>query len=113
MARQSEFVEYVLELLAPLGGVRARAMFGGFGIYRGDVMFAIIEKDRMFFKVNDVTRQSFVAKGLLPFTYVTQGKTQTLQYYEAPPEVFEEPEAMQLWARQAVDVALKAKRVNK
>jgi len=88
-------------------------MFGGFGIYRGDVMFALIEKDRMFFKVNDGTRQSFVAKGLSPFTYVARGKTQTLQYYEAPPEVFEEPEAMQLWAKRAVDVALNAKRVKK
>lgn len=113
MARQSEFVEYVLELLAPLGSVRARAMFGGHGIYRGDVMFALIEKDRMYFKVDDATRPAFVAQGLSPFTYVARGKTQTLQYYEAPPEVFEEPEAMQLWAKQAVDVALKAKRGKK
>lgn len=113
MARQSEFVEFVLELLAPLGSVRARAMFGGHGIYRGEVMFAIIVDDRLYFKANDTTRQSFVAKGLSPFTYVARGKTQTLQYYEAPPDVFEEPEAMQLWAKQAVDVALNAKRVKK
>ncbi len=32
MARRSEFVTYLLEQLAPLGDVRARAMFGGFGI---------------------------------------------------------------------------------
>jgi DNA transformation protein len=110
MARQSEFVEFVLELLAPLGGVRARAMFGGYGIYRGEVMFALITDDRMYFKADAVTRQAFTAQGLAPFTYVARGKTQTLQYYEAPPEVFEEQEAMQTWAKQAVDVALRAKR---
>jgi DNA transformation protein and related proteins len=113
MARQSEFVEYVLELLAPLGSVRARAMFGGHGIYQRDVMFALIVDDRLYFKANDTTRPAFTALGLSPFTYVARGKTQTLQYYETPPEVFEEPEAMQTWARQAVDAALKAKRGKK
>lgn len=110
MARQSEFVEFVLELLAPLGNVRARAMFGGHGIYRDEVMFAIIVDDRLYFKADAVTRQAFTAQGLAPFTYVARGKTQTLQYYEAPPEVFEEPEAMRHWAQQALDVALKARR---
>ncbi len=30
-------------------------------------------------------------------------------YYEAPPEVFEESEAMLRWAQQAIDAALRAK----
>ena len=47
MARHSEFVEFVLELLTPVGAVRARAMFGGFGIYRGDTFFAIIVDDKL------------------------------------------------------------------
>ncbi len=110
MARQSEFVEFVLELLAPLGHVRARAMFGGHGIYRGELMFAIIVDDRMYFKADANTRETFTKLGLAPFTYVARGKTQTLQYYEAPPEVFDEPEAMRKWAEQAVGVALNARR---
>lgn len=113
MARQSEFVEFVLELLTPLGGVRARAMFGGFGIYRGEVMFAIIVNDQLYFKADSVSRQAYTARGLAPFTYVARGKTITMQYYEAPPEVFEEPEAMRKWAEQAIGTALKAKRGKK
>ena len=109
MARQSEFVEFVLELLAPLGNVRARAMFGGHGIYQGDIMFAIIENDRLYFKTDTVSREAYSARGLAPFTYVARGKTLTMQYHEAPPEVFEEPEAMRRWAQQAVGVALNAK----
>jgi DNA transformation protein and related proteins len=35
----------------------------------------------------------------------------TIQYYEAPPEVFEEPEAMRSWAQQALQVALRARKV--
>ncbi|MEK7716517.1 MAG: TfoX/Sxy family protein, partial [Pseudomonadota bacterium] len=55
MARHSEFVEFVLELLTPIGAVRARAMFGGFGIYRGDTFFAIIVDDKLYFKADNVT----------------------------------------------------------
>jgi DNA transformation protein len=76
-------------------------------------MFALIADDRMYFKADDITRQAFTALGLSPFTYVARGKTQTLQYYEAPPEVFEEPEAMRKWAEQAIGTALKAKRGKK
>ena len=108
MARHSEFVEFVLELLTPVGEVRARAMFGGFGIYRGDTFFAIIVDDKLYFKTDHVTCREFTARGLSPFTYAARGKTITMQYYEAPPEVFEESEAMQYWAQQAVGAATRA-----
>jgi DNA transformation protein len=109
MARHSEFVEFVLELLTSIGAVRARAMFGGFGIYRGDTFFAIIVDDKLYFKTDHVTCREFTARGLSPFTCATRGKTITMQYYEAPPEVFEESEAMQCWAQQAVGAATRAK----
>lgn len=88
-------------------------MFGGYGIYRNDVMFAIIVDDRLYFKTDGVTSKEFTARGLTPFTYVARGKTITMQYYEAPPEVFEEPEATRTWAEQALGTALNAKRGKK
>ena len=109
MTRHSEFVEFVLELLAPVGAARARAMFGGFGIYQGDNFFAIIVDDKLYFKADQVTCGEFTARGLSPFTYMARGKSITMQYYEAPPEVFEEPEAMQYWIQQAVSAAMRAK----
>lgn len=110
MARHSEFVEFALEQLSSIGAARARAMFGGFGIYRDDVMFAIIVDDRLYFKADSATRDSFTARGLPPFTYAARGKKISLQYYEAPPEVFEEPETMRTWAERAIGAALNAKR---
>jgi len=41
----SDFVEYVLEPLAPLKNVRARKMFGGYGIYQESVMFGLVADD--------------------------------------------------------------------
>ena len=109
MSARKEVVEFVLDQLAPLGGVRSRAMFGGYGIYQRDTIFAIIVDERLYFKTDSLTCAAFTARGLGPFTYTARGKTMTMQYYEAPPEVFEEPEAMLNWARQAIEVALRAK----
>ena len=42
MAKNNEFVSYLLEMLQEFGQVRAKAMFGGFGIYRNEFIFAIV-----------------------------------------------------------------------
>jgi DNA transformation protein len=109
MSRQPEFVEFVLERLAPACAARARAMFGGYGIYDGARMFAIIADDCLYFKADEITRADFTARELKPFSYTARGKTMTMQYYEAPPEVFEEPEAMRSWAQRALAASLRAK----
>ena len=110
MPRHSEFVEFVIEQMARIGRPRARAMFGGHGIYQDDCMFAIVVDDRLYFKADSTTRAEFEAKGLSPFTYVTRGKTITMQYFEAPPEVFEEPEVMRHWMQKAHTAALRVKK---
>lgn len=112
MARRSDFVELVTEQMAFVGGLRIRAMFGGYGIYQDDCMFALIADDRLYFKADDTTRAGFEAKGLRPFTYGARGKTMTMQYYEAPPDVFEEHEAMRTWVQKAYGAAVRARQAR-
>ena len=109
MSRRSKFVEFVTEQMSFIGGLRVRAMFGGYGVYQDDCIFAIIADDRLYFKTDPITRAEFEAKGLSPFTYVARGKSITMQYFEAPPEVFEEPEVMRSWAQKAYGAVVKAK----
>lgn len=109
MSRRSEFVEFVTEQMSLVGGLRFRAMFSGYGVYRDDRMFAIIVDDRLYFKADPITRAEFEEKGLSPFTYVARGKSVTMQYFEAPPEVFEEREAMLNWMQKAYGAAVRAK----
>jgi len=108
MSRHSEFVEFVIDQMTPVGRPRVRAMFGGYGIYRDDRIFAIVVDDRLYFKADPVTRAEFEAKGLRPFTYVVRGKSVTMQYFEAPPEVFEEPDAMRDWSQKVYEAAIRA-----
>ena len=77
--RDREFVEFVLSQLALTGNCRARAMFGGHGIYQGDTMFAVIADGRLYLKVDELTRSAFEERFLLPFTYTARGKRSTLK----------------------------------
>lgn len=109
MARSSEFVDFVLESLQALGGVSARRMFGGFGIYKDGVMFALIADDTLYLKVDAGNRPAFEANRLAPFTYAGKGRPIQMSYYEAPSEGFDDPEILCAWAREAYAAALRAK----
>ena len=97
------FVTEVVSLLAELGDVRARAMFGGHGLYCGATFFGLIAHGRLYFKVDDDSRGEFAARGTGPFLYAP-GKTMK-SYYEVPSGVFEIDEELVRWARRAVAVA--------
>ncbi|MGF1604754.1 MAG: TfoX/Sxy family protein [Rhodothalassiaceae bacterium] len=80
------FVHACLMRLAPLGPVRARAMFGGHGIYCEDKMFALVAEGALYFKVDDQSRRAFEAVGAQPFVYMAKHRPMSLSYWRLPPE---------------------------
>lgn len=114
MPRRSEYLDWLLEQLAPLGTLRVRSMFGSFGIYCDELFFAIVEDDVLFVKVDDVSRAQFEAEGLQPFTYAMKdGTTSTLSYYPLPDYALETPHELIDWARKGIAAALRAKKPTK
>lgn len=100
MAVDAGYRDYVMELLAPLGGVSGRGMFGAYGIYRDGAIFAIISSDsKLYFKVDDSNRPRYEAAGAERF--VPRPKL-AMPYYEVPADVIEYREALIEWARGAV-----------
>ncbi len=50
MHAKNSFDDYVVhDVLGHIDGISARAMFGGHGIYKDGVIFAIIAYDELFF----------------------------------------------------------------
>jgi len=104
------FVDHCLELLAPLGAPRARRMFGGHGIYLDDLFVAIVAFDRLYLKVDDLTRAAVEAAGGQPFAYEARGRTVASRgYFSAPDDAMDSPDAMHPWARQALAAAVRAR----
>jgi DNA transformation protein len=77
-------------------------MFGGVYIYCDDLFIATIHDDTLYFKANASTAADFLARGLPIFSYPRDGAIATLQYYQAPPEVFVDRAAMKPWAEKAL-----------
>lgn len=102
---------YVLELLAPLGSVSARPMFGGVGLFHNGMMFGLIARDELFLKVGDANRSAYEAAGEAPFSYETKHGLHTIgSYWRCPPELLDDAKKFQAWARQAVQAAAVAAR---
>lgn len=102
------FVDHCLELLAPLGRVRARRMFGGHGLYADDLFVALIAGERLYVKVDADAEAHFTAAGCAPFVYEGQARPVKMSYWTVPDEAMESPSLMLPWARLAMQAALKA-----
>lgn len=113
MARQSEFAEFVAELLEPFGGVSVRGMFGGFGLFRDGVMFGLIADVALYLKADDENGADFDAAGMGAFVYRRNGRDVALSYREAPSELFDDSDELVAWARRAHRAALRAQASGK
>lgn len=88
--------------LTDLGDIAYRPLFGGHGIYWRDVMFGILFHERLYFKVDEESKGEYLARARRPFR---PNERQTLKsYYEVPPEVLDDQEALLSWAREAIRV---------
>ncbi len=113
MTVSSSFRTFIVDQLSRVvSQVRSRGMFGGVGIYSGQLFFALIADDTLFFKVDDSNRPEFERLGMRPFQpYGEDGEV--MQYYQVPPEFLEDPEALRPWAEKAIAVAANKKMKGK
>jgi DNA transformation protein len=102
------FRAFVLEQLAGVKALRARAMFGGVGLYAGDVFFGLIAADTLYLKVDDSNRAQYADAGMKPFKPYAD-KAMTMPYYQVPAGVLEDGDELAAWARAAVRVAERAR----
>ncbi len=110
MTASDGFKDFLKDQLAAFGSVRIRNMFGGAGVYAGDVMIALIADDTLYLKADETTVPNFEAEGMAPFVYETEGrKPVAMSYWEVPPRLLDDPEELTAWANAAYRVAHAAK----
>jgi DNA transformation protein len=107
------FRDFVLEQLDPLGPITPKRMFGGVGLYAGDLFFALLAGDVLYLKADDSTRGRLEAAGARPFQpYPDRPRGHgTMQYYSVPASVLEDGDELIAWATGSVAVA-RAQRTN-
>lgn len=83
MSAPAALADRVAGWLLPLGPVEARRMFGGWGLFLDDVMFALVSDDRLYLKVDAESEGRFVAAGCDAFTYRRRDRRVALSYRAA------------------------------
>ena len=99
------FRDFVLEQLAPLGPVKFRRMFGGGGVYLDGIMFGLVADDVLFLKADQTNQPMFEAEGMGPFVYTAKGKSATMSYWRVPERLYDEPDELVVFAREAWEAA--------
>ena len=106
--------EFINDLFAPFGPVTVRRMFGGAGIYREGLMFALVFDGAIFLKVDDASIPDFEREGSRPFVY-TRAKSPgkigraSLSYWRLPERLYDDPEDLARWAERALAIAQRKK----
>lgn len=108
MTSRDEDIAWFCELLAPLGRIAARRMFGGAGLYAEGLIVGLEVEGVLYLKTDEISRQAFADAGGHPFVYDGKGKPVTMRYWTPPEEAMDSPEAMRPWARLALDAALRS-----
>lgn len=108
MGARDEDIAWFRELLAPIGRITARRMFGGAGLYADGLIVGLEVAGALYLKTDEQTRQAFADAGGQPFVYDGKGQPVTLSYWTPPEEAMDSPEAMRPWARLALEATLRA-----
>ncbi|MGJ4789148.1 TfoX/Sxy family protein [Leptospira koniambonensis] len=110
----SSFLTHVQDRLKVCGPLSYKNMFGGFGVYSGSQIFAMVIKDRLYFRVGQSNQAEYESAGMAPFTYAGKdGKLVRVSYWEVPEEILEDDEDLIFWFRKSLAEANKASSLKK
>ena len=99
----------IRDLFAGFGPVDVRRMFGGVGVFADGRMMALVSRDVIYLKADSATIPQFEREGQAPFSYATKnGEHKLTSYWRMPERLYDDPDELARWARDAHAVALRA-----
>ena len=83
-------------------------MFSGAALYYDDIVFALVLRGTSYMRVDNLTRERFLAEKCTPFSYERNGRTISMtSYLSTPAEALDGVQPLRYWARLAIEAALR------
>lgn len=102
--------EAIRDIFRSLGPVHIRRMFGGQGVYQGELMFALEAGGELYLKVDEESLSTFRELGSRPFGYTTKdGRTTIMSYWLIPESALDDPDEAAQLGRMAIQAAQRKK----
>jgi TfoX/Sxy family transcriptional regulator of competence genes len=92
----------IAERLREVRPIAVRRFFGGASLVIDGLQIGFVMKGSLYLRVDDLSRAQFEALGLAPFAYAGARRMVTVaHYYEAPPEIIDDPDKLRPWVEEA------------
>jgi DNA transformation protein len=109
MSVDEGLLAWVEEALEPLGRVSMQKMMGGATLYLDGTIFAIMDEGELWLKSDAEADSVWDEAGCERFSVTFRdGKVDTMNYRNAPTDVYDDAEAMRRWAGLAVEAGLRS-----
>ncbi|MEO8668921.1 MAG: TfoX/Sxy family protein [Bauldia sp.] len=93
------------ELFASIEGTTVRRMFGGLGVFRQGLMYALVADDVLYLKGDAGTQAAFEREDCPQWIYDGKQRPVAMPYWRLPERLYDEPDEFREWALAAFAVA--------
>ncbi|WP_407330420.1 TfoX/Sxy family DNA transformation protein [Enterovibrio sp. 27052020O] len=94
-----------LKFFECLGKIKSRSMFGGFGIFCDETMFALVVTDQLHLRAGQANEAEFKKLTMTPYVYKKRGFPVVTKYYAVPDNWWEQPDELMAYATTALAIA--------
>ncbi len=98
-----------MKLFEQLGHIKSRSMFGGFGLFADDTMFALVVRDKLHIRADKLSVENFEKQGFQPYVYKKRGFPVVTKYYAVSDELWKTPDSIITLAKHALQCAKQEK----
>ena len=110
MALDAEFMIWFEDLFSVVPDAKIKRMFGGAGVFRHSLMFALATSEgKLSLKADNKTIPDFIAEGCSEWEHRSKnGKIKTMGYWYMPKRLSEDSDELLAWSMKAFDIAVRA-----
>lgn len=94
-----------LKFFECMGKIKSRSMFGGFGVFCDDTMFALVVNEQLHLRAGIGNEPMFRKLGLTPYVYKKRGFPVVTKYYAVPEQWWDHPETLMSHGKDALCIA--------
>ncbi len=109
MGISNETAAYIEDRFSVVPDARIRKMFGGIGVFRHGLMFAVaLDDGRIAFKADEKTVPEFEKEGSVQWVYEHKNRRSvSMGYWYAPERLADDSDAFAEWAEKAFQAAVR------
>lgn len=94
-----------LKFFECLGKMKSRSMFGGFGVFCNETMFALVVNDKLHLRAGAANEEELKALEMEPYVYKKRGFPVVTKYYAVPHVWWDQSELLMQHAVKALSIA--------